>query len=80
MAPKDGICEENLYRATWQNSNPKYQDAGADLGIRWRGSSDNVRTHAWRRHADAGGLGLPQKILKSRCSEMRFQANPDDIK
>jgi hypothetical protein len=23
---------------------------------------------------------LPRKILKSRCSEMRFQANPDDIK
>jgi hypothetical protein len=23
---------------------------------------------------------LPQKIFKSRCSEMRFQANPDDIK
>jgi hypothetical protein len=29
---------------------------------------------------DAGPGVLPQKILKSRCSEMRFQANPDDIK
>jgi hypothetical protein len=41
-----------------------------------------VRTHACRSHADAGGLMgvLPPKILKSRCSGMRFQANPDDIK
>jgi hypothetical protein len=27
------------------------------------------------------GVGVfPQIILKFRCSEMRFQANPDDIK
>jgi hypothetical protein len=51
-----------------------------------RGGSRNLVTgvHTMcRRHADAEGLGVlppPHKHFEIRFSEMRFQANPDDIK
>jgi hypothetical protein len=50
--------------------------SGADPEI-WLGGL----TMCWpkgNRRAAAGGLGvLPRKNFKSRCSEMRFHANPD---
>jgi hypothetical protein len=38
------------------------------------GGSDNVQTEGSIRARRCGGLG---NIFKSRCSEMRFQVNPD---
>jgi hypothetical protein len=39
---------------------------------------DNVLTEGYHPCAPLRGSGvLPKKIVKPRCSEMRFQANPD---